>query len=87
MHLYDKFNNRNIYNKLVQALEALLSYSDYIWRFLFHRFQVEHDPGASRHIQNINALKDAARQAFEERMKESRAKMEENINFMQRRIL
>lgn len=48
---------------------------------------VEHDPGASRHIQNINALKDAARQAFEERMKESRAKMEENINFMQRRIL
>lgn len=85
--MYDKFNNRNIYNKLVQALEALLCYSDYIWRSLFHRFQVEHDPGASRHIQNINALKDAARQAFEERMKESRAKMEENINFMQRRIL
>lgn len=85
--MYDKFNNRNIYKKLVQALEALLCYSDYFWRFLFHRFQVEHDPGASRHIQNINALKDAARQAFEERMKESRAKMEENINFMQRRIL
>ncbi|XP_048761100.1 toll-like receptor Tollo [Ostrea edulis] len=48
---------------------------------------VEHDPGASRHIQNINALKDAAKQAFEERMKESRAKMEENINFLQRRIV
>nr|XP_022317515.1 uncharacterized protein LOC111120823 [Crassostrea virginica]XP_022317516.1 uncharacterized protein LOC111120823 [Crassostrea virginica]XP_022317517.1 uncharacterized protein LOC111120823 [Crassostrea virginica]XP_022317518.1 uncharacterized protein LOC111120823 [Crassostrea virginica] len=48
---------------------------------------IENDPGASRHIQNINALKEAAKQAFEERMKESRAKMEENVNFLQRRIL
>ncbi|XP_041359802.1 protein phosphatase 1 regulatory subunit 7-like [Gigantopelta aegis] len=40
-----------------------------------------------RHTDNILTLKDAAKQAFEERMKVSRNEMEENVNFLQRRIL
>lgn len=46
-----------------------------------------YDSGADRHRQNIETLKDAARQAFEERMKESKTRMEENVNFLQRRII
>lgn len=46
-----------------------------------------YEGGSNRHIQNIETLKDAAKQAFQERMKESKAKMEENVNFLQRRII
>lgn len=48
---------------------------------------LQYEAGSNRHIQNIETLKDAAKQAFEERMKESKAKMEENVNFLQRRIM
>ncbi|WAR23775.1 INLI-like protein [Mya arenaria] len=40
-----------------------------------------------KHVHNINTLKEAARQAFEERMKDSRAKMQDQIGFLQRRIV
>ncbi|CAG2255978.1 unnamed protein product [Mytilus edulis] len=46
-----------------------------------------YDAGSGRHIQNIETLKDAAKQAFQERMKESKGRMEENVNFLQRRII
>ncbi|XP_071119020.1 protein phosphatase 1 regulatory subunit 7-like isoform X2 [Haliotis cracherodii] len=46
------------------------------------RIGVEH----RRHTDNIITLKDAARQAFEERMRGARGAMEENVNFLQHRI-
>ncbi|XP_071120540.1 uncharacterized protein [Mytilus edulis] len=46
-----------------------------------------YDAGSGRHVQNIETLKDAAKQAFQERMKESKGRMEENVNFLQRRII
>ncbi|KAK3090435.1 hypothetical protein FSP39_011833 [Pinctada imbricata] len=49
--------------------------------------KIELDMGNSRHIQNLHSLKEAAKQAFQERMKESRLQMEENVNFLQRRIV
>lgn len=40
-----------------------------------------------KHVQNINTLKEAARQAFEERMRDAKTKMADQIGFLQRRIV
>lgn len=40
-----------------------------------------------KHLQNISTLKEAARQAFEERMKDAKSHMEDQISFLQRRIV
>ncbi|KAK3595288.1 hypothetical protein CHS0354_010898 [Potamilus streckersoni] len=40
-----------------------------------------------KHVHNIHTLQDAAKQAFEERMREAKVKMEDQISFMQRRII
>lgn len=40
-----------------------------------------------KHVQNINTLKEAARQAFEERMRDAKAQMADQIGFLQRRIV
>ncbi|CAL1539607.1 unnamed protein product [Lymnaea stagnalis] len=40
-----------------------------------------------RHANNLYTLQDAARQAFEDRIRVARQRMEENVNFLQRRIL
>lgn len=40
-----------------------------------------------KHVHNIHTLKDAARQAFEERMRDAKAKMGDQIGFLQRRIV
>ena len=41
----------------------------------------------ARHAGNMSTLQDAARSAFEERMRVAKDRMEENVNFLQRRIL
>ncbi|XP_060584547.1 internalin I-like [Ruditapes philippinarum] len=40
-----------------------------------------------KHVQNIHTLKEAARQAFEERMRDAKTQMADQIGFLQRRIV
>ena len=42
---------------------------------------------SNKHVKNIHTLKEAARQAFEERMKDAKSHMEEQVSFLQRRIV
>lgn len=46
-----------------------------------------YDSSDVKHKKNIDSLKLAAQQAFEERMRESKHNMQENVNFLQKRIL
>ncbi|XP_069126733.1 protein phosphatase 1 regulatory subunit 7-like [Argopecten irradians] len=46
-----------------------------------------YDSSDVKHKKNIESLKQAAQQAFEERMKESKQNMQENVRFLQKRIL
>ncbi|XP_021358652.1 uncharacterized protein LOC110453809 isoform X2 [Mizuhopecten yessoensis] len=46
-----------------------------------------YDSSDVKHKKNIDSLKQAAQQAFEERMRESKHNMEENVRFLQKRIL
>lgn len=50
-----------------------------------HKFPSHSD--TSKHIQNIAFLKKAARQAFEERIRDSHARMEESLSYFQKKIL
>lgn len=50
-----------------------------------HKYEGYSD--TSKHIQNISFLKKAARQAFEERIRDSRARMEDNISYFQKKIV
>lgn len=40
-----------------------------------------------KHVQNMSTLKEAAKQAFEERMKDAKAHMEDQVSFLKRRIV
>lgn len=49
----------------------------------FAVFQADH----KRHADNMFSLKDAARQAFHDRIRVAKERLDDNVSFLQRRIV